>query len=197
MSETRGKGTKSWPQSIIYLTYFNSNQFFEGRKGRRENDSNRNNAMLLSGEHRFASARWGCASNPTPNPGKYPLVTVTHLCFVSASPGHDSYHLKSKSATWSWSSTLLSVLGSLTFGQTGMPGMYLLIFVIRASVLGDKSRWRWMLTNLAYVCPWASQVGHPYLTVLEWDSDPQLGMRDSPRVAAWAGLGWALFAAQN
>lgn len=124
-----------------------------------------------------------------PCPGKYPLVTVAHLCFMSACPGHGSYHLRRKSATRSWSSTLMSVLGSLTFGQPGMPGVHLFIFVLRASVPGDKSRWTWMLTNLAYVCPWASHLGHPSLRVLEWDSDLQLGMKDNPRAAAWAGLG--------
>lgn len=49
----------------------------------------------------------------------------------------------------------MSIFGGLTFGQMGMPGVHLFIFVIRASVLEIKADERgcsqpWLTCNLEH-----------------------------------------------
>lgn len=169
----------------LILTVINSLKDQE-QKGERLQEKQRN-ASPWGTQVCFCKTRLCPQSHPCPR--KYPLVTVTHLFFISTCPAHGSYHLKRKSDTWPWIKNTHVNTWKSNIWPDWDAWCAPIIFDIRASVLGDKSKWRWMLTNVAYVCPWASHMGHRYLRVLEWDSDPQLGMKDSPRGAAWAGLG--------
>lgn len=125
-----------------------------------------------------------------PCSGKHLLVAVTQLCTISASPAHGGYPLKSKSAARLWSSTFHVNIWRSNIWPDGDAWCASIYFCYKGFSAGDKSRWTWMLSALAYVQPWASHLGHPYLRALEWDNDLQLGMKDNPRAAARAGTGF-------